>query len=184
MKKIIIFSFFLLGLTVSGKTKDSVTRKLYKTVEIAYARGVSLATDSPFDLNGWDNSYTKSLRIGVGWFISPQISCGLGFGADRYERPGANTFPLYIDLRGFLTDKESSPFAFFDAGKAVAFGAAQEKGKILDAGLGYQLKVAPKSKLDFKVGYSYFKSKEFYRNETKWNYLKRNSIRFTLGVVF
>jgi hypothetical protein len=184
MKKIIISLVFLIGLTASGKTKESIQRKFYKTVEIAYARGLSLSTDSPFDLNGWNNAYTKSLRIGAGWFIGPHFSIGLGFGADRYERPGANTFPLYIDLRGFLKNKANTPFAFFDAGKAVAFSAAQEKGKLLDTGLGYQLQISPKSMLNFKIGYSYFKSKEFYRNESKWNYLKRNSLRFSLGFVF
>ncbi len=185
MRKIIIVIILVhFGSFVFGNTWDQNYGRFYKTFEFTYAKGLSLSTDSEFDMRGWGPGYTKSLRIGAGWFVNPHLSVGLGFGADRYEDPGANTFPLFLDFRGFLRNNSSTPFAFVNVGKTVAFSAAQEKGNLFETGLGYQLGLSRKTRLSCKIGYGFFKSNEFYRNELDWNYLKRKSLRFVVGLVF
>ncbi len=185
MKQLIVLIFLLQSAFFTlGATNENEQKKFYKSVEVSYATGLSLSTNSPFDLNDWDSAYTKSLRISAGWFFNPYFSAGVGFGADRYEQPGANTFPLYVDFRGYLRNHPNTAFAFFDIGKAVSFKAAQEKRMLLDAGLGYQFRLSQRLRLTAKGGYSYFKSEEFFKSETGWNYMKRNSLRFTVGLVF
>ena len=91
----------------------------------------------------------------VGYFVNPHLSAGIGFGADRYEEPGVNTLPLFADFRGYLKDKGNTPYVFADAGYAVRFSVAQERGFLIDAGLGYKFLSSKKIGMTVAVGYNY-----------------------------
>ncbi len=197
--KLIILFLFTISLAHSsniGKNDEKKNKNIFATTELGVYKGLNLSTDYPIGLSN-DNSYTKSLRLVLGYYISPYLSAGFGFGADRYEFPGANTFPLFLDLRGYLKDSGNTAFVFFDVGKTIVFSSqAQEGGNIFDSGVGYKFFIGKKTCLIGKVGYNYFKNKEWIWQSTeitslnpasetyRWFYLKRQSITFTVGLMF
>jgi hypothetical protein len=200
-KKIELVFLFLLFYSFSFSSnienKDEKKNEMFfSTTEFGIYKGLDLTTDYPNGISG-DNAYTKSLRLVLGYFINPKISAGIGFGADRYESPGANTFPLFLDLRGYLKDAKNTPFVFFDIGKTIVFSSqAQEGGNMFDGGVGYKFFIGEKTCLIGKVGYNYFKNKEWTWQSTdmtsltpasetyRWFYLKRQSITFSIGLMF
>lgn len=200
-KKIELVFLFLLFYSFSFSSnienKDEKKNEMFfSNTEFGIYKGLDLTTDYPNGISG-DNAYTKSLRLVLGYFINPKISAGIGFGADRYESPGANTFPLFLDLRGYLKDAKNTPFVFFDIGKTIVFSSqAQEGGNMFDGGVGYKFFIGEKTCLIGKVGYNYFKNKEWTWQSTdmtsltpasetyRWFYLKRQSITFSIGLMF
>ena len=129
---------------------QSVNKGFFGTVEAKYMQG--------FNPNSEELSfkpYGKSLRLMVGYFVNPHLSAGIGFGADRYESYGVNTLPLFADFRGYLKDKGNTPYVFADAGYAVRFSVAQERGFLIDAGLGYKFLSSKKIGMTVAVGYNY-----------------------------
>jgi len=196
MKKTNLFliAFWLImPLFLSAQEADIVKKKntgLYGTVEFSYLKTVSTVSDYvSYPAADWQ-LYGKSLRIGLGYFVNPHFSVGMGFGADRYESPGANTFPLYVDFRGYLKDEASSPYLFFDIGNSIKFSDAQQKGLLLDAGVGYKFFVGKSICLTGSLGYNYKHFSEWmsYTNETtnstEWASLNRHSLTFKLGIFF
>lgn len=206
---LLIFNF---AYSSNNDKKDEKKNKgIFTSVELGMYKGIKLSPEYPNALadrieTPANNAFTKSLRLIFGYFINPKISLGVGFGADRFENYGANTFPLFLDLRGYLKDSKNTPFVFFDLGKTVVFSPAQENGNLFDGGVGYKFFVGKKTCVNAKVGYNYFKEKEWEIATTTsmipsnpgsgtGNYystrglgsflnLKRHSISFSIGILF
>ncbi len=201
IKRIELVLFFLLVFSFSYssnivKNDEKRNESFFSSIELGVYKGLGLYTDYPVDISG-DNAYSKSLRLVLGYFLNPYLSTGVGFGADRYENPGANTFPLFLDVKGYLKNSKNTPFVFFDIGKTVVFSSqAQESGNFFDGGLGYKFFIGNKTCLNAKVGYNYFKNKKWAWQSTdinsinpapetyRWFYLKRQSITFSIGLMF
>lgn len=158
MKKVIIFFIHLCLLsTISNLNAQDEKRNkgLFGVIEVGYLKSLSADGDYiSYPFEEW-KLYGKSLRFYFGYFINTHFSVGIGFGADRYEEPGANTFPIFIDLRGYLKDSKNTPFLFFDAGNSLKFSEAKEKGFLLDAGSGYKFFITKRFCLLGSVGYNY-----------------------------
>lgn len=167
----------------------------YSAIEVRYLKSLSADGDYvSYPAEHW-KLYGKSLRFYFGYFLNPHVSAGIGFGADRYEEPGANTIPFFVDLRGYLKDRKNTPFVFLETGYSVKFSEAMEKGYLLDTGLGYKLFVSKRLCLYGSVGYNYKYFPEWWQYTTdsspapgtetyKWAYLKRHSISFSMGIHF
>jgi len=201
MKKSIIFFMFIcicLKIDISNliyAQDEKHNKGFFGSIETRYLKGFSAEGDYiSYPSKEW-NLYGKSLRFYFGYFINAHFSIGIGFGADRYEKPGANTFPLVIDLRGYLKDCKNTPFIFFDAGNSLKFSEAQEKGFLLDAGLGYKFFVLKRLCLIGSIGYNYkhFPKWYWYSDDPspnpdpesyKWAFLNRHSLAFSLGIFF
>ena len=186
MKKIIFFTslFCIVSVSLCNAQGQSVNKGFFGTLEAKYMQGFNPNDDEL----PW-NPYGKSLRLMVGYFVNPHLSAGIGFGADRYESYGVNTLPLFADFRGYLKDKGNTPYVFADAGYSVRFSQAQDRGFLIDAGLGYKFLSSKKIGMTVAVGYNY---KEFpywwdgyadyvYRN--KW-YERRHSVFLNVGMFF
>ncbi len=86
---------------------------------------------------------------------------GVGAGIDYYRFRG---FPVFIDVRKYVTIRNASLFAYGDAGihlpwvkkgeASIWYDSKLTKGLYYDAGLGYRLPVAKKYALVFSGGYS------------------------------
>ncbi len=199
MKKAIIFSLYIClisGISSLIYAQDEKRNKgFFGAIEAGYLKSLSADGDYiSYPSEEW-KLYGKSIRFYFGYFINAHFSAGIGLGADRYEKPGANTFPLFIDLRGYLKDSKNTPFLFFDAGNSLKFSEAQEKGFLLDTGLGYKFFVSKRFCLLGSVGYNYkhFPEWWWYTTDTspnpnpesyKWAYLNRHSLSFNLGIHF
>ncbi len=195
IKTVLMLVFVVIGLTTKVAIAQDEKRNIsfFGTIELGYMANLSLTSDyESFSSENWQ-SYGKSLRFNFGYFLNPYFSVGLGFGADRYESPDANTFPLYVDFRGYLKNQRNSPYVFFDVGNSIKFSNAQEKGFLLDAGLGYKFFVSNQVCLVGSIAYNYKNSPEWvlYLQEIAatpesytWAYLNRHSIAFRLGIIF
>ncbi len=199
--KLVLLLLLVYGITYSSniaKKDEKGNQKFFSTIELGMYKGLKLTSDYS-EANTLDhaNPYSKSLRFILGYFINPHVSTAIGFGADRFEDPGANTFPLFLDFRGYLKDAKNTPFVFFDVGKTAVFSSqAQEGGNLFDGGFGYKFFIGEKTCLNAKVGYNYFKNKEWAWQSTdinslnpasetyRWFYLKRQSITFSIGLMF
>lgn len=179
--------------TLIAQEQSRIVKKnkgLYGTVELGYLKTFNISSDYvTYPSSDW-KLYGKSLRLGFGYFLNPYFSVGLGIGADRYEEPGANTFPVYVDLRAYLNGEPSSPFVFFDIGNSIQFSEAQQKGLLMDAGLGYKFSLGKKISLTASMSYNYKKFPEWIKqlNEEsanmEWTDLSRHSLNFKLGLFF
>ena len=137
----IIFALAMCMLTANadGQSKDK-----YFKIEVGYLSGIgkiNYDNQAKFD----NQSEANRLRISYGIFIHPKTAIGLGLGLDGYNNPQHNTFPVFLEIRRFVTADESSLFAFLNLGTAVKFGPAFEKGFHLSPGFGYLIK---KRKID------------------------------------
>ena len=152
MKKLIFITslFCIVSVSLCNAQGQSVNKGFFGTVEAKYMQG--------FNPNSEELSfkpYGKSLRLMVGYFVNPHLSAGIGFGADRYESYGVNTLPLFTDFRGYLKDMGNTPYVFADAGYSVRFSQAQDRGFLIDAGLGYKFLSSKKIGMTVAVGYNY-----------------------------
>ena len=84
---------------------------------------------------------------------------GIGVGMDYYF---ARSVPVFMDLRKMLSNRKTTPFIYLDGGYSFLWQKEKElwevdtKGGIYyGAGLGYQIQLVGKTKLELDCGYSY-----------------------------
>ena len=180
MKLKLLTAFLLISFVVNAQKENK--KKLYYSVEFRYLKGISSSSNT--SLLYMDKHYGKNLRLSIGYNFNNNISSGIGIGADRYESPGINTFPIYGELKAFLKNKKKTPYSYFDLGYSVKFSEAQENGLLFDAGLGYKF-----NKFFIELGYNYKNIPnwfEFNNNsgEKEWSYINMHSISFAAGLIF
>ena len=136
----------------------------------------------------------NSLHLTALYDITQRISAGAGIGADRYEEPGYNTFPLfgtfrYRPIRTFL-----DTYVYTNLGYGV-FTREDSiyPGWMWDAGVGYTKMFRKHFGLNFQVGYNLkeFHGQNFYEidPDSGADYVRKfNSVRHSLslgvGLVF
>lgn len=84
---------------------------------------------------------------------------GMGIGLDYYYE---RSVPVFLDLRGKIFNKPSSPFVYADGGYSClwektkdANQSASSGGLFYEFGIGYEVHIYKKLKLLFSSGYSY-----------------------------
>lgn len=111
-------------------------------------------------LNGSKGAYFQIQTInGIKyktWFA------GVGAGIDFYTRGG---FPVFLDVRKDIFEKQSTPFLYADAGIHLVpdriekvsqwYQNTYSNGFYGDAGIGYKLAIRARSRLLVSSGYSY-----------------------------
>lgn len=91
-----------------------------------------------------DKAIAYSLQTINGFFISPNLSLGVGIGLDGYQNPDINTAPLYVDLRTYLLKGKNSPFLVIDYGWLLKFGNEFKKGNMVKIGVGWKFPISKK----------------------------------------
>lgn len=92
-----------------------------------------------------EDTYTISLNNITGYFITNQLSLGIGFGLDGVHNPDRNTLPVFVDLRGYFGKNENTVYSYLNVGPNIDPGirnANFNTGVTANLGLGYQLEVA------------------------------------------
>lgn len=85
-----------------------------------------------------ESSKAYSLQTINGYFLTPHLSLGAGFGLDGYHDPTYNTMPLFIDIRGYFVNNKNSVFTFLDVGTLLKPGTSFRKGRMMEIGIGYK----------------------------------------------
>ena len=185
MKKLVFITslFCIVSVFFYNAQGQSVNTGFFGTVEAKYMQGFY-----PNNEKLGFKPYGKSLRLMVGYFVNPHLSAGIGFGADRYESYGVNTLPLFADFRGYLKDKGNTPYVFADAGYSVRFSQAQDRGFLIDAGLGYKFLSSKKIGMTVAVGYNYKQFPDLWDDIKQKNpntfFKKRHSVFINVGMFF
>lgn len=140
------------------------------------------------------NMHGNSIHLMALYDINRKMSAGVGIGADQYEEPGSNTFPIFGTFRYHPLKKIPNGYAFTNLGYGAFKGDDIVSGWMWDAGIGFTRMFRKHFGLNFEFGYNL---KEFHgipvyeidwENATTSYIGKKNSIRhslsFGLGLVF
>lgn len=133
-----------------------------------------------------NKSTAYSLQTINGYFLSPYFSVGLGVGLDGYKNPNFNTLPIFLDLRGYLNDGESSLYAFIDYGVLAKVENGKNNGTIANIGIGYKIPLNRKRFMivtDISYSYKTISNDGLSINKSKsWTQIKGTML--SLGVIF
>jgi len=190
-KKIIILA--VIAQCFIGSYQVSAQSKIHFVTDIHYLYGLS-ETSSYLTITRKDvNLYGKSLHLTSLYDFSKSISAGIGIGADRYENPGYNTFPIFASLHytPFITSHPRT-YLFTNLGYGIKTSDAHS-GLMFDAGIGYKKMFSRRFGLNFQLGYNLKQINEtpLYistSDSQSWNLISVTSVRHSLslgvGVIF
>jgi hypothetical protein len=158
MKKIIILSLLFLSSFSIFQAQAQTWSKFHVMLDYKYLFGLSEQGDF-WNLSRKDaEMYGKSLRLSCLYSFSPQLSAGVGIGADRYEAPGRNTLPVFVAAH--YNPKMEIPFYFFGNAGYSRKTRTMTPGFLMDAGIGYKLMFRKHFGLNFQFGYNLKQFKE------------------------
>lgn len=148
--------FCLLSFAAKSQEITKQEKGYFNLTEIGYFAGKRTIETSNYG-SGSYNTHTFSLRNINGWFVTNQISVGLGVGADGYNANGGsgynNTFLIFLDGRYYFKNEANTFFVYGDIGRSVAIDDNIEKGTMVNAGAGYKFKIAKRTAMTASVGY-------------------------------
>lgn len=163
-KKHIIF-VIILFLNISAfsqESKDSKEEGVFNITYVSLTKLVDVKSEIFYLDKGTiasDLSSSKGNAIGLhtitGYSFSPYFSAGIGIGLERFNNPGFNTLPIFIDVRGYLLDKINSPFVFLDYGTFVKLGNQFKRGGLINIGAGYRFEIFDSLKVNSSFSYSH-----------------------------
>lgn len=132
--------------------------------------------------------YGNSLHLSTLYNFTQQLSAGVGVGADRYENPGYNTFPLFASLHYAPLKKHTDLYAFTNIGYAVIGKQETYTGMMWDLGIGYKKMFRSHFGLNFQFGYNLKQFRNINSDVTSDIMQRENSTRSSLslgiGVIF
>lgn len=136
----------------------------------------------------------NSLHLTALYDITSKVSAGVGIGADRYEEPGYNTFPIYGSFRYRPLQKMLNGYVFTDLGYGAFKNDNITPGWMWNAGIGYTKMFRKHFGLNLQLGYNLkefggIPSYEVNLENGEINYVGkkssiRHSISFGIGLVF
>ncbi|OQX96649.1 MAG: hypothetical protein B6I20_14200 [Bacteroidetes bacterium 4572_117] len=163
MKKLTLTSLYLLVFfsTVSSQGQYSYKNKGYFNLSGISYYGIT-RMEEDYLKDGIDNLVTKhptnhthgvSVQTVNGWFLGPYVSAGIGVGYDYYSKPKLSTFPIFFDLRIYLSNGRNSFFLYGDIGTVLGSTKTYYiKSGIFTAGLGYKFFIGDKHSLTASIG--------------------------------
>lgn len=134
--------------------------------------------------------YGNSIRASVMYHVIPRLALGAGIGADRYDNPGYNTFPVFAAFRYSPLRQSLAPYAFTNVGYSFETSTA-DRGMFWDLGVGYKRMFRKHFGLKFEIGYNLKNLRlDSYSMDANNNYspkcysLVRHSLFAGVGLVF
>lgn len=131
--------------------------------------------------NDW-KMHGNSLRLSALYTFAPAWEAGLGMGADRYEEPGYNTFPLFAVLHCAPLKKHRPLYSYTDIGYALKTGNSTP-GLTWNIGFGYKLMLKKHFGFNFQFGYNLKQFKNDYLPSENGKHFQRNSLSFGAGII-
>lgn len=137
------------------------------------------------------NMRGNSLHLTALYDISRRITAGAGFGADRYEAPGYNTFPVYGTLHYRPMRKFLDGYVYTNLGYGIMSSTDDiYPGWMWDLGVGYTKMFRKHSGVNLQFGYNlkefghilYYRAGEDRFIEGRSNL--RHSLSIGIGYVF
>lgn len=99
--------------------------------------------------------YGNSLHLTAFYKAAKRLSLGIGIGADRYESPSYNTFPLFVSGHyQLLPVRLPGGYVYSNLGYSIGREGNTTKGWLGDLGLGYKKMFRKHFGLNFQLGYN------------------------------
>jgi len=191
---LILFTICLFAQEDSQKDFDQYRNKGYFNITKLGYISVSNASIETFAIGEGvvltelpsDNANAFSFHTINGYFFNPYLSVGLGVGLDGYHNPNYNTLPIYLDVRGYLTDGLGSPYAYLNYGTLVKIKNGPKNGNMFNIGLGYKIPLNDnRFVIVSDVGYSYKAvSNDGKSINDSESYTMLKGMMLSLGVIF
>ena len=188
--KLILFTLLLCtcNLPILSQSKINIL------LDYHYQLGLSERNSYQYHITRKDSKmHGNSLHLTALYNFTEQISAGIGIGADRYESPGYNTFPLFATLHYSPFEKITNLYFYTDLGYAIIDKKTTHTGALWNLGVGYKKMFRPHFGLNFQIGYNLKKIRDIdyyhYIVETEelYHYKRnntRNSLSFGVGLIF
>jgi hypothetical protein len=193
MKQVLIFLFGLLPLV---SLSQNANKGFFNVTEASYLCGfgdILKQKDIPAGIEIGAKNENNTNGIGVyttlGYYVSSHLSTGVGIGIQGHDYP--STLPAYLDCRGYLYDKATTPFAVFGLGSFLK-GSGRNEGNFFRIGAGYRLKLGKRTGFVSSLSYNRAKIREgaYYvsgdATNPRFNYLDMhyNNVALSVGVEF
>jgi len=177
MKKLFILVLVCVGTFATAQT-NSYHKGLFGLTECRYMLGIEQRGDY-YPLSGFGSPlmYTFSLRGGLGYYISPYFSAGIGTGFDVNKYPDISTLPVLVDIRFYLMNKPNTPFAYVEAGPHIPIEDAFSKGFTAEAGIGYKYMFKRHFGINATVSW-------VFKTFGDGDHSRRQSLSFGIGFIF
>lgn len=153
----IFISLLFFTIIAGACAQENVTKhdKFFCMIEYRQMYTFSMQTDI-FSVTGFGpGKGVNNLRLVGSYYLRPCISVGAGISIDNHHIL-ANTpsFPFIVDIRGYLKNKESTPFTYLSGSYSYKSGDF-ERSYGTNMGIGWRLKLYKKTAVNFSVGYNF-----------------------------
>jgi hypothetical protein len=146
-------------------------------VFLDYHYQFGLSERGEYNLSRKDSKmYGNSLHLSVMYNFSKKFSGGLGVGADRYENPDYNTFPVFTSVHYSPLNNLQNVYTYTNLGYAVTNNNDTYSGVMWDLGVGYKKMFRTHFGLNLQIGYNLKQFQSIDRT--------RHSIALGIGVIF
>lgn len=152
-----LFLAFTAFLALSSCLLAQSSKTFWGEVTLGYGRSLGDYGKS-YDVlhRDGDNMYMVSLKAKAGYYVTPQLSLGVGAGLGGYHNPRFNTLPVFAEVR-YSVKPVPQLFSYLNVGTSLsalgAFGAFGS-GAIMEAGAGYSIKLGKRTALNPAIGYN------------------------------
>ncbi len=160
----LVLSLLVIGLSAQEQNKKNTGFRFSAQVGATFEVKANYdhTYDSNYDDNSDKNMFSVNYRLGVSYFLMPNISVGAGVGLDKFHNPKTKALPLYFDAKYYLFNERNTPFIFGTAGILGTVNDYYQKGNMFDAGVGYKLFAGDKVCLTATAGYRHYTLKRVY----------------------
>ena len=143
-KKLLIL--FLLAFPILAKAQETKPRRLTWGVAASY----HIVTSERLKFFAKEGYVQK---VFIGYHVLPRLNVGLSAGLNTYcyANELAN-FPVELELKGFLSEKPTTPFAIAAIGYAFERPNEGSYGLTGDVGVGYRIKIGKRARAMPNVG--------------------------------
>ena len=153
--------------------------KFHVAIDYHYLFGLS--EKGSYNISRKDSKmYGNSLHLTALYNFTSQITGGLGLGADRYESPGYNTFPIYASLQYSFLRHLPNIYTYSNIGYAFINKNDTYSGLTWDLGCGYKKMIRSHFGYNLNIGYNLKQFEKVVDNDNN----TRHSLSFGFGVIF
>jgi hypothetical protein len=155
-KTIILLSSFLFSVFAFAQNDSQSGKRWFGLVDYHQVYSFSSRIYAPgYRLNNTDIYSAKSLRLITGYYVDPRLSVGAGISIDNYKVAGESaSFPFLVDVRGYLKDSQTSPYAYLTGGYSFHTGIFYQSA-LFEIGIGYKIHIIKSCAVNIAVGYNY-----------------------------
>lgn len=195
---VLVIGIFISGLLQAQNSSSDITEKALNFNRIYNTTDFGLLVGARTN----DQKASFSFMNVTSYHLNPQFAIGLGIGADFFKE---TYIPIVVDLRYYLRNSKFSPFAYVQAGYAIAVGDEIHRdiyyslswiwpgpnysegdprgGFIINPGIGFRNMFNDHFGVVFSIGYRYQKLNYNISTDNRLE-VEYNRLNIKFGIIF